>query len=267
VLRSLAEQAIVRVQKGRGGRSLSFKIELADGTLAYFKPEQTFAAYWYSEVASFHLDRELGLGRVSPVVSRRLTWSTLSQAAGQDHRLRELRIGKDNTIRGAMIAWIEGDLVPLRTPSGWQQWLSVEAPKGEALEPDTAERPAELSDLIVFDYLIGNLDRWGSDNTNVRTLGTGGPLVFLDNANGFEPSRVRTSSLDKRLHAVQRFRRRTIDALRGLDIDALAQRLGREELAPILDEKQLEAVDTRRKHVLEHAQQMEQRYGKRAMPW
>ena len=54
---------------------------------------------------------------------------------------------------------------------------------------DRADRGAELSDLVLFDYLIHNIDRWGGGFTNVRTRGEGGPLVFLDNAGGFGAGR------------------------------------------------------------------------------
>lgn len=288
VLRSLRREAIVRVDKGSGGRSLSFKLELADGARAYYKPEQSFAAYWYSEVASFHLDRVLGLGRVVPVASRRLAWSTLARAAGSDERVRELRIDHDGSIRGALIAWIEREVPPLPLPPGWESWLSIDRPPrvspfqrvnawragrttaargATAPAPDTPERAAELSDLIVFDYLIGNLDRWGGEFTNVRTLGRRGPLIFLDNANGFEPGRERTPLLDRRLHAVQRFRRSTIEAIRALDVGVLEQRMADEELEPILGAAQLRAIDVRRRHVIEHVATLERRYGRDATPW
>ncbi len=66
-IEALRTEEISEVTKGRGGRSLAFKITLADGTRGYFKPKQTFsAAHWYSELAAYYLDRELGLDRVPP---------------------------------------------------------------------------------------------------------------------------------------------------------------------------------------------------------
>ena len=44
------------------------------------------------------------------------------------------------------------------------------------------------TDVVVFDYLTANTDRWGGDNANVLTRGRGGPLVFLDNGAGFPPN-------------------------------------------------------------------------------
>ncbi|MDW8363807.1 MAG: hypothetical protein RMK74_15550, partial [Myxococcales bacterium] len=90
VLRALATEPVVHAVKGSGGRSLAFKLTLADGTVGYFKPSQTFSASrWWSEVVSHYLDRALGLGRVPPTVSRRLPWAPLAQAAAGDRRLGE----------------------------------------------------------------------------------------------------------------------------------------------------------------------------------
>ena len=88
---ALRSAEIAQVTKGKGGRSLAFKITLADGTRGYFKPKQTFsAAHWYSEVAAYYLDRELGLGRVPPTTGRTFRWSELRKAAGNDERVSEI---------------------------------------------------------------------------------------------------------------------------------------------------------------------------------
>jgi hypothetical protein len=288
LLASLREQPLASVKKGGGGRSLSFRVTLGDGTQAYFKPEQSFAAHWYSEVASFHIDRMLGLRRVTPVAARKLPWSRLSSAAGSDYRVSELRIQRDGSVRGALIAWIDGKLVPAALPDGWEAWLRVEEPEGVTPfqrvggwrsgkhrwkpdvaphEPDIPERPAELSDLVLFDYLIGNLDRWGGNFTNVRTLGSGGPLVHLDNANGFHRRDGGLDLLDAQLSAVQRFRKRTIEAIRTFDVVELEARLAREPTGPILDREQLDALERRRKRLLEHVAEMQREHGAEAMPW
>jgi hypothetical protein len=42
-----------------------------------------------------------------------------------------------------------------------------------ALSPTVEDRDAELSDLVVFDFLTQNTDRWGGGNANVLTRGGG----------------------------------------------------------------------------------------------
>ena len=98
----------------------------------------------------------------------------------------------------------------------------VDPSRPVATEPDQESRPAELSDLIVFDYLTQNVDRWGGDFTNLRIRGPGGPLIYLDNGAGFWLGEQRLGLMEARLKALQRFRRATVEAVRRLDVDAFA---------------------------------------------
>jgi len=298
LLAALANEAIRKVERGRGGRSLGFKITLADGHRAYFKAEQTFsAANWFGEVAAYHLDRMLGLGRVPCVVSREFAWDQLVEAAGKDARKSEVIIN-DGKVRGAFVSWVTGELGPLKQALGWERWIRVRYWPSTAVspfqrpavwkrqldlarkqgdswrtkedrlkrrnlrpEPDTEERPGELSDLIVFDYLTRNLDRWGGDNANVLVRGKHGPLVFLDNGAGFEPGDPRPSLMEARLHALQRFRRRTIEAVRAFDSARYEQRLKSEAVQPVLSSGQLAGLGERRKGLLAWIAEMESVHG------
>jgi hypothetical protein len=266
------------------------------------KPEQSVSsAHWYAEVAAYHLDRALGLGRVPPVTSRSFVWSPLEKAADGDKRIPEVKVGKDGRVRAALVAWLNEPLVPATTPHGWENWVRCEpfardsaspyrrpAAFGSALRrihqralehlppepfydrtPDIPERdlPAALSDMIVFDFLTLNYDRFGGDNANVLTLGANGPLIFLDNGDGFSVGPVRRHLLDERLAPLSRFRRRTIDALRALDMQAFAARLAHEPLAPILDDRALADLAARRAIVLEHVAAQQRRYGDVIYAW
>ena len=302
LLAQLSSDAIVAAKKGSGGRTLAFKLRLASGIKAYYKPEQSVSsARWYAEVAAYHLDRALGLGRVPPVVSRSVLWSSLRRAAGSDSRAKELTVSRDGLVRGALIYWVEGHLVPAVTPPGWENWVRSEgfgrttvspyqraSAYGEALSaahqrrlrqeapitfydaaptPQRAELPAELSDMIVFDFLTLNYDRFGGDNANILELGAAGPLLLLDNGDGFSPGPPRRSVLDARLAPLSRFRKRTIDALRALDVRSFGARLAREPLAPILDAQALGGLAARREIVLEHVAAQQQRFGDAVFAW
>jgi len=328
----LASQPLREVKRGYGGRSVAFKITLADGTQGYYKPEQTFsAAHWWAEVAAYHLDRALGLHRTPPVVSRRLPWAELRAAAPSDERFAEVIVGDDGTVRGCFSYWVPDRLTSMRFGRGWERWVRVQSWPDAAVspfqrprvymellaaqraagrdvdggsdhsaasehsaagdpaetiasdvaanerndegtqlphapvEPDDAERAAELSDLLVFDYLTQNTDRWGGGNANVLTRGAGGRIVFLDNAAGFPNTAAATTALmDSRLRVLQRFRRRTVAALRALDVQQLARRMESEPLAPILDARQLAHVGERRNTLLARVAEMEQRFGDEA---
>jgi hypothetical protein len=295
---ALRTAEIAEVTKGKGGRSLAFKITLADGTRGYFKPKQTFsAAHWYSEVAAYYLDRELGLDRVPPTTGRTFRWSELKAAAGGDERVSELGIAKDGTVNGAFIWWIPEPLKRVRMGRKWERWVRVQKSlpvtpyqrpvdyradlnsrpgvreatdpsRPVARAPDTEERPGELSDLIVFDYLTQNVDRWGGDFTNVRSRGPGGPLIYMDNGAGFWLGEQRLGLMEARLQALQRFRRSTIEAVRKLDIARFSGRLRADPLAPVLNEKQLDGLGQRRDAVLRHVDAMVARFGEaRVFAW
>jgi len=282
---ALATGEIAEIEKGHGGRSLAFKITLADGTQGYYKPEQTFsAAHYYSELAAYYLDRELGLGRVPPAIGRAMPWQPLRAAAAGDERIDEVIVQEDGTVRGAFIWWIPDRLARLQPGRGWEKWVRVDGPllvtpfqrprewreslvqtEGERAEDtaDTDDRPGELSDLILFDYLTTNVDRWGGNFTNVRTRGEGGPLIYLDNGAGFTagPRGARVPLVDARLHALQRFQQTTLSRMRQLDRSRLERRMSQDPLAPFWTERHLNDLFERRDHILEHAEAMEAGFG------
>ena len=286
IRRVLSAGPIEAVSKGSGGRSLAFKLAFENGLSGYFKPEQTFASNWYSELASYYLDRELGLGRVPPAIGRRIEWRRLSPHAGRDARLDEVVI-RDGIVRGSLVFWLVDPPLPVELPDGWEGWLRIDSrpqvspfqalsdyrralkrgAKPRAVPAIDEARAAELSDLVVFDHLIGNIDRWSKDFVNVRTTGPAKRLVFLDNANGFEVKAVPSKILAARLAAVQRFRKKTIASLRAFDRSKLEQRMAADPLAPLLNANQLEQLEERRAQVLEHVAALERRHGANTLPW
>lgn len=271
---------IASVERGRGGRSVGFKITLGDGTVGYFKPEQTFsAAHWYSEVAAYHLDRVLGFGRVPPVVGRRFRWSTLRPYVAGDPRAAEVRPLADGDVRGAFVAWVTGGLSPLRLGRAWERIVRIEGALGRSpydrpalvregvggqsgvVRALPASRAGELSDLLIFDYLVQNVDRWGGDFTNVRVRGEDGPLLFFDNGAGFWPNEQRLPLMEARLRPLQRFRRSTVAALRAFSITAFRDALATDDLAPVLTPRQVEGVDIRVRAAVAHVDSMYARFG------
>jgi hypothetical protein len=289
ILARLSSSPVAHIERGSGGRSLAFHLTLEDGTEGYFKPAQTFSgAHYYAEIASYHLDRELGLGRTPPTVGRRLAWAPLRTAASGDARVSEAIVDDDQTVCGSFSWWIPERLVALRLGHGWERWVRFDpplaitpfqrareyasqaggtvaldalAPSPEAGEPDTIDRAAELSDLVLFDYLTHNIDRWGGDYTNVRTRGAGGALVFLDNAAGFIAGRARFGFMDTRLHSVQRFRRSTVDAIRGLSMERFRARVEADACGPILDDRLYAHLEERRVELLAHVDRMIAEHG------
>ncbi len=313
-LERLAHEEIVGVERGRGGRSVAFRITFADGSRGYFKPEQTFSGtHWYAEIAAFHLDRLLGTNRVAPSTGRVVPWASLAPALEGDDHADEVVVADDGAVRGVMIAWIEERLLPIDPPAQWDRDLRLGAWEGPypfvapgplrraiaeqaqrepldggdggtvdagledaPLDGEVAEvegwdresRAAELSSLIVFDFLTHNADRWGGGFTNVRIRGEAGPLIYLDNAAGFSRRRARLSTLDTRLEFVQRFERALVRRVRRLDVGELRERLASDPLAPVLDDEQLEHLEQRRVAVIAHVDALVTEHGEeRVLAW
>lgn len=299
-LERLAHARITRAKKGKGGRSLAFKLTLEDGSAGYYKPEQTFSGtIWFAEVVAHALDRALGIGRVPPVVSRRIPWSKLELAAEGDDRVPEIIKARDNTVRGAMIAWLDQPLAPASTPPGWENWIRVEpfgkhniTPFQRASEyvtqfelykqrlaegkgmpqyyeatpaPNRPDLAGALSDMITLDFLLMNIDRFGGSNGNILTLGDKGPLIYLDNAAGLSIGPHRRNLPDQRFFPCQRFRKSTIDALEKLDVAAFGAQLEQDPLAPLLTPQLLEGIAERRKAVLEHVTSLRKKHGDAAV--
>jgi hypothetical protein len=297
---ALLNGRIKSVEKGRGGRSLGFKLMLDNGEQAYFKADQTFsAANWFGEVASYHLDRMLGIGRVPMVVSRTFPWAVLAPAAGKDVRKAEVIVRGTGDVQGALVSWVKGPrLMPLPHQPGWERWVRVQHWSSGAIspfqrpavwkqqitmgaiskdererrrrlrpEPDREDRAAELSDLIVFDYLTRNQDRWGGENANVLIRGLHGPLVFLDNGASFEPGDPRPGLMEARIHTLQRFRRRTIAAVRAFDIERFRARLATEPVQPVLSEAQVAGLVMRRDALLQWVAETESEHGEAIWAW
>lgn len=295
ILEVLAHAPITLVERGTGGRSVGFRLTFEDGSRGYFKPEQTFSgSHFYAEIASYHLDRMLGLGRVPPTLGRRLAWAPLREVAGRARASEVILRGDD--VCGSLSWWVPEPLVRLPVGLGWEGWArftpplavspfqrarvyATEASGGTVVQdasetrraastPDTADRAAELSDMVLFDYLTENIDRWGGGYTNVRTRGEGGPLVYLDNAAGFiEAPQASPSFMDARLHAIQRFRRSTVEAIRALSIEALRTRVEADSCAPILSDRFYAQLDERRHAVLDHVDRMITEHGDAALAW
>jgi hypothetical protein len=301
ILDKLIHHRVVDVKDSPGGRSVAFRVTLDDGTRGFYKPEQSFSsAHWYAEVVSYYLDRALGLKRAPPTVSRRLPWDLFSRVAEKYPRKDEVVIADDGTVKGALMWWLPKRLVPLETPPGWENWVRVEpwpkwkispcqrpkeyvdalakqhAASGKGLqllysqtpEPDRPERAAELSDMLVFDFLTNNIDRWGGENCNVLLHGASGPLIYLDNGAGFAEGPAHINLMDDRFDLVQRFRRSTIEAIRNLDIKKFKQEIMRDRLAPLLTEQELDGLEIRRRAVLDRFSELKGRFGENdVLPW
>jgi hypothetical protein len=268
LLAPLAATPVTRIKLNRGGSSLSLRIDFASGARAAFKPVQIHPqSDPRREIAAYRIDRLLGVGHVPPARSAEFAVDDLIAAADpaiRDHaasRIGDETIARDGKLRGEVSWWVP-EIKRVRIGGRY-----VDEPEGEALWTEYLQagaampgelRPmlAQLATVIVFDVVIDNSDRWSGNNTQ------GSPddriLYFMDNTLSFSLyTRGHAANLS-RLHRIQVFPRGLIGRLRSLTAEAIAAALGGDDdlLGPLLTGPEIDAVLSRRDHILEYVDRL-----------
>src|SRR4051812_38264325 len=156
-------QPIVRFKLNHGGSSLSFRVDFADGSRAAWKPTQTnLQTIPRKEVAAYRLNRLLGMNAVPPAAPRAVAREELMTHLHPESvpalpRIQaETVFGPSGKTVGAASYWI-----PIIKDSGFdtpagqriaQTWLA----QGEHIPSDQRIIAAQLSDLVVFDFITAN---------------------------------------------------------------------------------------------------------------
>lgn len=251
-----------------GSTSLSFQVDLAGSIDAAFRPDtRTHPRGWLAEAAAYRIAAELGLDNVPPVVVRAVDASLLrrrldSGASWDD--VDDVLVMSGNAVRGAFVYWVPGMLrSDLDTPAGIARWSAWLAQDGEIPE-DQRALARDLSNVLVFDYLIGNRDRWSGGNA--RPLANG-RLVIRDHNLAF-PYALGTGVQQRMVETLRRttrFSRATIAHLEELDEPALSAALAADDPALLLDERQIAAVLDRRQVILTYVGALIEAYGEEAV--
>jgi hypothetical protein len=213
-----------------------------------------------AELAAYRLARLLGLRNVPPVAARRVPLAELR--ARFDGALSswteieaQLVVDRDRRVFCAAIYWVDGlvdlGLEEATLEASVARYLLLATPLVEA------ERAfaAQLSTLLVFDYLIGNWDRWSGSNLKGDATGE---LLFMRDHDAAFARRLREPLQRRMLEPVvrsQRFSRQLYRLLRALTREALVRELASAvdaSQAPLLDERALDGVFDRRAAILSH---------------
>jgi hypothetical protein len=172
------------VRRLRGGNMLKYTLRLRDGSArgvkVLFKPDQEIAGSDYrKEVAAYLMDRALALHHVPVTIERSLPCALFLEA---DPEHAAALPCESDEVPGAVQVWVRRARDPLEDRArNWAlDWLGrLEQAAG------FVERPAEavqFADLVVFDYLQRNPDRYTGGNL---LLDRGGHYWFIDNAAAF----------------------------------------------------------------------------------
>jgi hypothetical protein len=200
------------------------------------------------EIAAYRINRMLGLNRVPPATARSMHKDELLGKLPPDAQFLATRImaetlfDEEGFTRGEASYWIpvilDSHLDASENQLIWAKWMTV----GEEIPADKVDLMAQLSELLLFDLLTNNSDRFSGGN--LMTSKDGRILFFMDNTFGFqvEPEghmRCRTA-----LMRCQKFGKKMVEALRRMDFTSL-----RAALAPepgVLNEAEQRAVLARR---------------------
>ena len=265
-LARLCRAPIERIERNRGGSTLSFRVWLTGGQRALFKPQQRAeVANFRAELAAYRLGRLLDLHRTPPACGRLVPREMLQRAADASgdtafsQRVMTELLGRAEEVPGAMLLWVPGSLEPVPGVERYAQLLDI----GRPLAPADVSLAAELSALLLFDFLEDNVDRWSGGNILRPRAAPGeppSPMLFMDNGASFSALNgglgARPSDQAARLDHVQRFSPSLLRALRGLSAPSLQSAMAEDPLGPCLSEAQIQAVLTRRDRIIAHADEV-----------
>jgi hypothetical protein len=276
LLAPLRQGAIDRVKIGSCCTSLNMRIDFDNGARAAFKPEQrNSGSRPRKEIAAYRIDRLLGLGAVPPSIGRRLSVADLSSrikgsGAEEMSRLDTEMISRGGKVDGELTWWIPDlskpkiDGVLIDTAQGvgiWQRHLAA----GAETQARHASLLGQISTVLLFDYLINNLDRWSGGN--VLASSNGAVLYFMDNTMAFRPQPRAHSKVRSYLRKCQKFSRALVARLRGLTVEDVREALARdvEPFPELLTEPEIEGVMARRDSALQYIDQLVARHGEDAV--
>ncbi len=273
ILRRVCDAPIERMERNRGGSTISFRAWFAGGARGLFKPQQRAeVANFRAELAAYRLSRLLGLHRVPPACGRRVERAQLQHiadasgdAAFSERVLHEL-LGREDTVPGALLYWVPGPLENVPGTERWQQLLDLAQP----LAPGDADLAADLARLVLFDFVTDNVDRWSGGNI-LRQHPNGQPpsaMLFMDNGASFSVGAdglgARPRDQAERLAHVQRFPRALLTSLRALTADTLRAAMREDPLGALLGEAQITALLARRDAVVRHVDETVHAHGENA---
>lgn len=264
-IRRMSEQPVVRVVERFQSTLYVWHLDLGDGVEVSFQPAQAnLESFWRREVASWHLARLLGIpNRAPPTVSRRIPLT----AFGRSARGVELVVDRRGMVVGSASAWVPTlervhmHLAPARRI--WTRYVNPAVPLPE--DPRERERARQVAEVLVFDYLAANYDRWNCCNI---AADENGDLVFRDNDAGWAPAVINTLGSP---NIVRRMPRYLYEAIQRATPEALRASIARDPEGArehLIPEASYVGYEARRQALLASLRRQIERFGEAAVfPW
>jgi hypothetical protein len=268
LLAPLRDHALTRVKFNKGGSSVSLRVDFADGGRAAFKPDQTnMASVPRKEVAAYRVNRLLGLDSVAPAIAgafpredvvAAMTPEALALLARFD---AEVPSTEDGMVTGSLAWWIP-EIVDAKigefhidSVDGivmWKRFLTI----GEPIPREYATILPQVSEMVAFDFLIDNFDRWSG--SNAKSSPDGKHLYFMDNALSFGLEETGQLKVRIYLKRSQKFSRHLYQALKKLDIDDVTDAM-MTDTGPwprLLTEEEIAAMMKRRDYMVAYIDEL-----------
>lgn len=210
-----------------GTSSVVFRVYTVGEHTFAFKPGSRVRSRAPSaEVAAYRVGRLLGYDNVLPATLRSIPRNAIRNRMHRRYADDETWLELEEAIRwngreaiGAAIYWVP-DMrdIGLDEPERRAEWAGWIGRGGEAPEGQRA-LARDLSNVILFDYLVANWDRYSGGNLRVIGPEDSPRVVIRDNDASFaaplpDPIKER---LRTELEKVERFSRSTVERLRRLD--------------------------------------------------
>lgn len=267
--------------KPTGTSALVFRTRLRSEHSLAFKPRtRTHRDGWQREIAAYRIGRVIGLDNVSPATARNVpAWEIRDRihpdfAGGETWRDLYATLVPEPTdqVPGAAIYWVP-ELTDLGLDRGrglaeWRAWLAQEGP---SCPEDRRALCRDLSNMVVFDYLVANWDRFSGGNVQGLASTEVGPRVIVRDHDVTLASSIPRELHDRireRLGWTERFSRGVIDAVRRLDREAIEAALATEPAhatAPLLTPAAIDGVLERRATLISYVGALVDRYGEDAV--
>lgn len=263
-LRLMSERPVVRTMERFHSTLFVFHMDLGDGVEISFQPERPGQeTFWRREVTSYHLARLLGIeNRVPPTVGKRVPLSAFGRFANGVG----LVVDRRGMVLGSASVWMPTlNRVRMHLPPARREWSSWVNPARPLPEGPLRERARQVSEVLVFDYLAANYDRWNCCNI---TADEHDDLVFRDNDAGWFPDVINRQGDP---NVVRRVPRYLYEAVQRVTPEMVRESVSHDPMASsvhLVASRAYTGYELRRQALLANLRRQVERHGEAAVfPW